>query len=65
MVVQPLEFAGKSWEVKVTDLRENMAGKEQSAMVVTEHDEIAWLFNLRGEGFSTVEVIKASYQREG
>jgi hypothetical protein len=33
-----------------------MSMLDYSAMVVTERDELAWLFNLRGEGKSTNEV---------
>ncbi|XP_023236051.1 xaa-Pro aminopeptidase 1-like isoform X1 [Centruroides sculpturatus] len=44
----PLSFAGKSWESKVSEVREEMTQKESSILVVTALDEIAWLLNLRG-----------------
>ena len=50
MRVYPLQFAGKSGLEKIIDLREKISKLEASAMVVSEQDEIAWLFNLRGEG---------------
>ena len=50
MRVYPLQFAGKSVLEKIVDLREKFLKLEASAMVVSEQDEIAWLFNLRGEG---------------
>lgn len=55
--MHPLEFAGKPFEEKIDDLRRTLAKKGINAMVVSELDEIAWLFNLRGEGSSTVQVI--------
>ncbi|KAL5011137.1 hypothetical protein ScPMuIL_013442 [Solemya velum] len=41
------KFAGRTWELKVTDVRHDMADKRVDALVVTKLDEIAWLFNLR------------------
>ncbi len=51
----PLEYAGQSCEDKLAQLREELSGDDGDessylAMVVSELDEIAWLFNLRGEG---------------
>lgn len=43
----PLQFAGRSWQDKVSDMRAAMAEKEVDMMVVTGLDETAWLFNLR------------------
>ena len=42
--------------MKVGELRETMEKKGLNAMVVSEEDEIAWLFNLRGEGETTNKV---------
>ncbi len=61
LVVHPMEYAGKEYPEKLDDLREELGGSEEEeeeylAMVLTELDEIAWIFNLRGEGNSTVEV---------
>jgi len=52
LVVHDLKYAGESWEEKVTRLRENLIEEKLFGMIVTELDEIAWLFNLRGEGKS-------------
>jgi Xaa-Pro aminopeptidase len=48
--VFPLEekYAGKSIKDKITRLREQIQKKKASATVVTQLDEVAWLFNLRG-----------------
>ena len=47
VVTHPLQWAGEDWEEKVARLRLELDG---AAMLVTEWDEVAWLFNLRGEG---------------
>ena len=43
-------YAGKEWPEKVQSLREKLQEKKLDAMVITELDEIAWIFNLRGQG---------------
>ena len=48
-----IEFAGVDWEEKVVErLRPRLAEDGYDGMMVTELDEIAWLYNLRGEGVS-------------
>ena len=49
LVVHPLEYAGKTWQEKVADLRSYLAAQNLKGMVVSEGDEVAWLFNMRGE----------------
>lgn len=48
--VKPLgeEFSGKSVTAKLEDLRKELDKKKSSGLVVSMLDEIAWLFNLRG-----------------
>jgi Xaa-Pro aminopeptidase len=48
--VFPLEenFTGKSTHDKIARLREQVTKKKATATVVSQLDEIAWLFNLRG-----------------
>ncbi|KAI5306705.1 hypothetical protein KEM56_007514 [Ascosphaera pollenicola] len=46
--VHPIEFAGKSFEEKVADLREKLKNMNRAGFVISMLDEIAWLFNLRG-----------------
>jgi len=53
------EYAGRSWTEKVKDLLEDLNDKGASAMVVTALDEIAWLFNIRGEDIPYSPVVKA------
>ncbi|KAF7194914.1 putative Xaa-Pro aminopeptidase P [Pseudocercospora fuligena] len=43
-----LEFAGKKWEEKIEELRKELDKKKAAGFVVSMLDEIAWLFNLRG-----------------
>jgi Xaa-Pro aminopeptidase len=42
------EFAGKGFEEKIEDLRKELEKKKAAGFVVSMLDEIAWLFNLRG-----------------
>lgn len=43
-----VRFAGESVASKLTRIREKMAEKKASAMVISALDEIAWLLNIRG-----------------
>ena len=46
--VQPMEYAGKTFQDKIEDLRKEMDKKKVAGFVVSMLDEVAWLFNLRG-----------------
>lgn len=47
--VQPIEFSGKSHQVKITEVQQHIKEKNDAyGVVVSALDEIAWLFNLRG-----------------
>ena len=52
-----MEFAGEDWEEKINRVRENLVENKFFGMIVTELDEIAWLFNIRGEGRKTNKII--------
>ena len=43
-------FAGVSWQQKVNTLRTTLREDRFYAMVVSEPDEISWLFNVKAEG---------------
>ena len=58
--MQALEFSGKVWMEKVSELRDSLNKSEKTAMVVSEPDEIAWLFNMRGEGESILDSLMIS-----
>lgn len=43
-----LDYAGKSFQDKIEELRKELEKKKAAGFVVSMLDEIAWLFNLRG-----------------
>ncbi|KXJ28718.1 xaa-Pro aminopeptidase 1 [Exaiptasia diaphana] len=49
MFVMDLKYSGKSWQDKVTDIREQLQSRYAYAFVVSKLDELAWLFNIRGD----------------
>lgn len=51
VMVQPITFSGKSFEDKIEDLRKELEKKKGLGFVVSMLDEIAWLFNLRGNEY--------------
>jgi Xaa-Pro aminopeptidase len=54
VIVQPLKYSGKSFTDKIDDIRKELDKKKSSGFVVSMLDEVAWLYNLRGNeyGFS-------------
>ncbi|KAL6712791.1 hypothetical protein ACLMJK_009632 [Lecanora helva] len=44
----PLQFSGKPFENKIDDLRKELEKKKSAGLIVSMLDEIAWLYNLRG-----------------
>ncbi|THC97449.1 hypothetical protein EYZ11_003098 [Aspergillus tanneri] len=46
--VHPYKFAGKSFQEKIGDLRKELEKRKNAGFVISMLDEIAWLFNLRG-----------------
>lgn len=48
IVSLPEKYSGKDIESKLVDLRKELEKKKSSGFVVSMLDEIAWLFNLRG-----------------
>ncbi len=47
--VYPLEFAGKSVQEKLADVRQVMAEEGAKAHIITKIDEIIWLYNFRAD----------------
>ena len=43
-----LSYTGRTFQDKLTSLRETLKQKKAAGMVVNMLDEVAWLFNLRG-----------------
>jgi Xaa-Pro aminopeptidase len=46
--VLDVQYSGKKFEEKLVDLRKELEKKKSEGMIVSMLDEIAWLFNLRG-----------------
>ncbi|KAI8982649.1 peptidase M24, structural domain-containing protein [Pilobolus umbonatus] len=46
--IQPLEYAGQSFEKKLEDVRQHIQHTQKYGLIVSALDEVAWLFNLRG-----------------
>ncbi|KAI8030995.1 Aminopeptidase P1 [Camellia lanceoleosa] len=57
--VHPLEFAGRSVANKLKDLREKLKQEEARAIIITTLDEVAWLYNVRGNDVSYCPVVHA------
>jgi Xaa-Pro aminopeptidase len=48
VIMQPVQYAGKSFEDKLVDLRKDLERRKSLGFVVSMLDEVAWLYNLRG-----------------
>ncbi|KAL8683740.1 MAG: hypothetical protein Q9186_000374 [Xanthomendoza sp. 1 TL-2023] len=46
--VLDIKYAGKKFEEKIEDLRKDLDKKKSAGLIVSMLDEIAWLYNLRG-----------------
>lgn len=55
----PLELSGVPAEEKLAAVRNNMAEQGADALIVTALDEVAWLFNIRGEDVLYLPVVMA------
>ncbi|XP_015175825.1 PREDICTED: xaa-Pro aminopeptidase 1-like isoform X1 [Polistes dominula] len=53
------EYAGKTWQEKIKDIRLEMSLAKADAFVVTALDEIAWLFNIRGYDLPHTPVLRS------
>ncbi|KAK1665184.1 hypothetical protein QYE76_053343 [Lolium multiflorum] len=47
--VHPVEFTGRSVAEKIKELREKLQHEKATAIVITALDEVAWLYNVRGD----------------
>lgn len=55
--VLPVEFSGKTVQEKLSDVRAVMAEKGAETHVVTSLDDIAWLYNIRGNDVLCTPVV--------
>ncbi|KAK1300004.1 hypothetical protein QJS10_CPB13g00552 [Acorus calamus] len=59
VVIHPIEFAGRPVEEKLKDLREKLAQEKASGIIFTALDEVAWLYNIRGDDVAYCPVVHA------
>ncbi|XP_037491086.1 aminopeptidase P1 isoform X2 [Jatropha curcas] len=59
VIVHPLEFTGRSVADKLKDLREKFKHEKARGMIITTLDEVAWLYNIRGNDVSYCPVVHA------
>jgi Xaa-Pro aminopeptidase len=52
VIVQPMDYSGKTFDEKVEDLRKELEKKKSLGFVVSMLDETAWLLNLRGSEYA-------------
>lgn len=57
VIVQPIEYSGRSFEDKIEDLRKELEKKKSLGFVVSLLDEVAWLFNLRGSEYGQIRPV--------
>ncbi|ERN17574.1 hypothetical protein AMTR_s00059p00137420 [Amborella trichopoda] len=57
--LQPLEFAGRSVADKLKALREKLDQEKATSIIVAALDEVAWLYNIRGNDVSYNPVVHA------
>lgn len=59
VVVHPLEFTGRSVAKKLKDLREKLEQEKAYGIILTALDEVAWLYNVRGNDVAYSPVVHA------
>ena len=55
--VLTMEYAGKSTQDKLADIRAKMAEKGADVHVIAALEDIAWLYNIRGNDISRTPVV--------
>ncbi|KAF2361136.1 Creatinase N-terminal [Trinorchestia longiramus] len=58
-IVYPIQYAGVTYSEKLTEVRAVLAEQGAGALVVTALDEVAWLYNIRGEDVVYNPVLRA------
>ncbi|KAI4327561.1 hypothetical protein L6164_020006 [Bauhinia variegata] len=59
VIIQHLEFAGRSVAEKLRDLRKRLQQEKARGIIVTALDEVAWLYNIRGSDVAYNPVVHA------
>lgn len=57
--VQPTQFAGRTARDKLEDLSKALASADAQAVILTQPDSTAWLFNMRGQDVNYTPVMLA------
>ncbi|GFV97478.1 xaa-Pro aminopeptidase 1 [Trichonephila clavipes] len=57
--IHDLKYAGQAWEEKISKIRKILQEKKANGTIVTSLEEIAWLFNLRGNDIQHTPLFKA------
>lgn len=57
--IHPLQYTGKTFQDKLKSLRTDIADKRGQGFLVTALDEVAWLYNLRGDDVPFNPVFRA------
>ena len=57
--VHDLQYAGQSWQDKISELRSTLNENGHDAIVLTGLDETAWIFNLRGQDIPYTPVFRS------
>ncbi|XP_057959213.1 aminopeptidase P1 [Malania oleifera] len=59
VILQPVEFSGRSTAEKLKDLREKLIQEKACSIIITALDEVAWLYNVRGDDVPYSPVVHA------
>nr|DAD40655.1 TPA_asm: hypothetical protein HUJ06_014978 [Nelumbo nucifera] len=59
VIAHPLEFSGRSVVEKLNNLREKLSQEKAHGILITALDEVAWLYNVRGNDVSYCPVVHA------
>ncbi len=57
--IHPLEFAGQEFQEKLTIISKELKEIQASAAVITMTESVCWLFNIRGDDYSSLPTTSA------
>ena len=53
VAIQPIKYSGETTKKKIRRIQKEIVKNSADVAVLTLPDSIAWLFNIRGQGYST------------
>ncbi|KAG1342114.1 Aminopeptidase P1 [Cocos nucifera] len=59
VTIHPLKFSGRTVAEKLKDLRKKLKVEKANAIIITALDEVAWLYNVRGNDVAYNPVVHA------